>query len=176
MQLTTQRLTIRELTIDDAAFIKALLNTPGFKQNIADRGIDTIEKAEKEITHRYSSGYPTFGFFAVCLKSTSQPVGGVTLINRDQLDVPDLGYAFLPEFSGQGYALESTIGLRDWAIENGFPTLCAIVQEENVKSIALLQRLDFAPKGTKDLTDPEETLLYFEYTAETKNKGLTNAK
>lgn len=164
MQLKTERLIIRELTIDDAPFIKTLLNTEGFKQNIADRGVDTIEKAQKEIIDRYSTGYPNFGFFAVFLKSTNHPIGGVTLIDRDQLEFPDLGYAFLPEFEGQGYALESSLKLRDWAVENGHPTLCAIVQEDNTPSIRLLQRLDFKAKGTKDLTDPDETLLYFEYT------------
>lgn len=169
MLFQTDRLTIRELTADDTSFIFELLNSQGFKDNIADRGIDTLEKALAEINQRYSIDYPDFGLFVVELKSTGEAIGGVTLIDRDTLDFPDLGYALLPQFYGKGYALEASLGLRDWAICKNIPTLVAIVNPDNLGSIRLLEKLDFRSTGTIKMNDPVQTLLYFKFTSEDQN-------
>ena len=39
--IETKRLTLREITTDDAAFILDLLNDPSFLQFIGDRGVRT---------------------------------------------------------------------------------------------------------------------------------------
>ena len=39
INLLTERLTVRELTFADAAFILRLLNEPSFIENIADKGV-----------------------------------------------------------------------------------------------------------------------------------------
>lgn len=161
MIFTTERLVVRELTIHDAPFIFKLLNTEGFKKNIGDRGIDTIEKAKLEIETRYTTSYPNFGFFVVEDAISGQAYGGVTLIDRDSLEYPDLGYAFLPEFSGQGFAFEASLGLVKWANKKGFSTLCAIVQSDNLPSISLLKKLGFTFSGTKKMENPEEVLDYY---------------
>lgn len=170
MRFQTKRLNIRELTTDDALFIFDLLNSEGFKKNIGDREIKTIKQAEEQITSRYISGYPDYGMFVVELRSNESElkysaIGGVTLINRDELPCPDLGYAFLPQFSGNGYAYEASVALMKWAKEKGMNQLCAIVQESNSPSIKLLTKLGFKSAGIKKMTDPVETLSYFEYKA-----------
>ena len=45
----TQRLCIREVTIEDAAFILELFNTPDWLRFIGDRQIHTLSDAEKYI-------------------------------------------------------------------------------------------------------------------------------
>lgn len=165
MLFQTDRLIIRELTADDAPFIFELLNSQGFKDNIADRGIDTLEKALAEINQRYTVDYPHFGLFIIELKSTGEAIGGVTLIDREHLELPDLGYALLPSFYSKGYAFEASLGLRNWAISKNISTLVAIVDPENQASIRLLEKLDFRPAGTKEMNDPVETVLYFTYSA-----------
>ena len=169
MLFQTDRLNIRELTADDTPFIFELLNTQGFKDNIADRGIDTLEKALDEISQRYAVDYPHFGLFVVELKSTGEALGGITLIERDTLDFPDLGYALLPQFYAKGYAYEASIGLRDWAVSKNMPTLLAIVSPSNQASIRLLEKLDFRSAGFKKMNGPVETLLYFKFSALDQN-------
>lgn len=47
------------------------------------------------------------GINLVALKETGKPIGACGLLKREALDYPDLGYAFLPEFWGKGYAMEA---------------------------------------------------------------------
>jgi [ribosomal protein S5]-alanine N-acetyltransferase len=47
--IETDRLTLSKVTEDDASFILALLNTPGWLKFIGDRGVKTIEDAQKYI-------------------------------------------------------------------------------------------------------------------------------
>jgi RimJ/RimL family protein N-acetyltransferase len=51
--LETERLRLRELTLDDAPFILRLLNDPAWLEFIGDRGVRTVEAARD-----YLSGGP----------------------------------------------------------------------------------------------------------------------
>ena len=46
INLLTERLTVRELTFADAAFILRLLNEPSFIENIADKGVRNRNQKE----------------------------------------------------------------------------------------------------------------------------------
>src|SRR5690349_10812658 len=107
--LETQRLTLREFELDDAAFLLTLLNSPGWLKYIGDRNVRSIEDAEKYINDRLMSSYRTFGFgfYVVTAKDSEIPMGMCGLVKRDTLEDVDIGFAFLPEYFGKGYALES---------------------------------------------------------------------
>lgn len=47
--LETSRLTLRRLCVADAAFILELLNEPGFRRNIGDRGVKSLKDASEYI-------------------------------------------------------------------------------------------------------------------------------
>ena len=66
----TERLTLRELTVDDAEFINEILNTPKFLQYIGDRQVRTADQAADFIENRYRQSYVDhgFGLYAVDLK------------------------------------------------------------------------------------------------------------
>jgi RimJ/RimL family protein N-acetyltransferase len=86
-----------------------------------------------------------FGFLVVTLNNPAEtPVGICGFIKRDYLDCPDFGFAFLPQFMGQGYAYEISVALLPYAknvlqIEK----LCAITTLDNTRSIKLLEKLGF---------------------------------
>ncbi|HXC16818.1 MAG TPA: GNAT family N-acetyltransferase, partial [Holophagaceae bacterium] len=85
------------------------------------------------------------GLMAVVLKATGEPIGMCGLLKRDNLDHPDLGYAFLPEFWSKGYAMEAAKATLDHGAKVlGFRTILAIVSQGNAASIKLLEKLGFA--------------------------------
>jgi len=64
------------------------------------------------------------------------------LIQRDTLDAPDIGYAFLPRAWGHGYAREAAGAVLVYGHSTlGLPRILAITDPENVPSIKLLEDL-----------------------------------
>ncbi len=146
MILETARLQLRMLSLDDAAFILRLLNEPSFIQNIGDRGVRTIDDAGAYIVKGPIASYEKFGFglWIVETKSAGLPIGICGLLKRDVLDDVDIGYALLPEFWSQGYALESASAVLAYAREKfGSKRVLAVVNPDNQSSIRLLEKMGF---------------------------------
>jgi RimJ/RimL family protein N-acetyltransferase len=159
--LTTEHLLIRPFTLEDAPFILRLLNEPSFIENIADKGVRTLEQAEAYLKSGPLASYSAHGhgLWLVQHGVTGNPMGMCGLIRRDTLPELDLGYAFCPEFWGLGYAREAAQACLAW----GRATLdlvgvLAIVSPGNAASIRLLEHLDFRHTGKMELTpgDPVE--------------------
>ncbi len=75
--LETNRLRLRYLTLKDADFILDILNTPGFLDNIGDRGVRDWYQADKYIIEGPFASYQEhgFGLYLVELISTGEPIG-----------------------------------------------------------------------------------------------------
>ena len=136
--IQTPRLILRNLSLSDGPFILDLLNSPTWLQYIGDRGIRSLEDAVDYIKHNPSSSYvrTKFGLKAVLLKANKVPIGVCGLIQRPYLDRPDLGFAFLPTYAGQGYGFESSTAILQQI--NAKRPIYAITSTENVASKALL--------------------------------------
>jgi RimJ/RimL family protein N-acetyltransferase len=162
--LDTERLRLRRLCSDDAAFIVELLNDPSFIENIGDRKVRTLDDARAYIANGPVAMYERFGFglFLVALKETGTPIGICGLLKRETLNDIDIGFAFLPAHWSRGYAIESAMGVKAWATaELGVKRLVAIVLPANTSSIRLLEKMDFRAETTIRLTDcGDELLLY----------------
>ena len=163
--LETERLTIRELNAaTDAAFVLELLNSPKFIKYIGDRGVRSVEESREFIENRYRQSYREhgFGLYTVGLKSgestdndtlraarvsasdTATQIGICGFVKRDTLPGPDLGFAFLPEFEGQGYGFESAAAMMKHGRETlGFTKVLAITSLHNDVSGRLLEKLRF---------------------------------
>jgi RimJ/RimL family protein N-acetyltransferase len=142
--IETERLLLRQMTSDDAAFILELLNEPSFIQNIGDRGVRTPEEARLYILNGPVASYAKngFGLYLVTLKETKEPMGMCGLIKRDSLDDVDIGYAFLPRFWSKGYAVESAQAVKAYARDVvGLKRLIAITDPANEGSIRVLEKL-----------------------------------
>jgi len=161
----TTRLIISKVTLKDAPFFLELMNTPHFIKYIGDRNIRTVIEAEAYLKKGILKSYKTvgFGFYKVVLQSNpNKAIGICGLIKRDELDIPDLGFAFFPEFEGKGYGFESSVAVLDLA-KNTFQLhkIGAITLELNVNSIKLLEKLGFSFEKKINPFDDGEELLFF---------------
>jgi len=60
--LETERLILREITVDDAAFALDLLNQPSFIKYIGDRGVRDLDQSRDFIENRYRKSYRDHGY------------------------------------------------------------------------------------------------------------------
>jgi RimJ/RimL family protein N-acetyltransferase len=156
MFLETDRLRLRRLSIDDAEFVLRLLNEPSFIQNIGDRGVRTIEDARAYILRGPIASYEKFGFGLLLVeqKESGAPIGICGLLKRDVFEDIDLGYALLPEFWSQGYALESASAVMSYARDKlGAKRVLAVVNADNQSSIRLLDKMGFQYEKMVRLSD-----------------------
>lgn len=162
--INTERLLIRPLAANDADFIVELLNDPSFIQNIGDRNVRTMEDAEKYILNGHVASYEKngFGLCLVVLKETGESIGMCGLIQRDQLDDVDLGYAYLPRFWGKGYAVEAAKATLEFGWQTvGLKRIVAITDPSNTPSNRVLEKLGFAfEKMVKIAADDIDLNLY----------------
>jgi len=143
-ELETPRLRLRRLEFDDATFMVRLLNEPSFIENIGDRGVRSIEDAHRYLRDGPMAMYEKYGFglWHVARSSDGVAVGMCGLLQRDNLPDVDIGYAFLPEYWGMGYAFEvAEATMRHGAEKFGLKRLIATVLPGNQASIRLLEKL-----------------------------------
>ncbi|MDP9004540.1 MAG: GNAT family N-acetyltransferase [Verrucomicrobiota bacterium] len=144
--LETERLALRWLEMDDAAFILRLVNDPAWLRFIDDKGIHTVEDARNYIETGPVAMYRRLGFglYLVELKERSEPMGICGLIKRDALEEVDVGFALLPGFWGKGYAYESATAVMEYGRRTfELSRLLAITSPDNEASIRLLEKLGF---------------------------------
>ena len=142
----TARLALRELTLADAAFMLKLLNEPAFVRYVGDRGVRTLAQARDYLLQGPINSYRIrgFGLYLMELKHAPTPLGICGLIQRDFLPDVDIGYALLPEFTAQGYAMEAATAVMAYAKASaGLKRLVAIVAPDNQRSLSLLGKLGF---------------------------------
>ena len=142
--LETDRLILRQLSTEDAAFILELVNEPSFIQNIGDRGVRTLEDARVYILRVAISSYEKngFGLYLVELKDSGESIGMCGLIKRAELENVDIGYAFLPRFWLKGYAVEAAAAVKAYARDVlGLKRLVAITDPANQGSIRVLEKI-----------------------------------
>lgn len=155
---TTPRLLLHDLTLNDAEFISELVNTPEWIKFIGERNIRTQEDAIAYIQKLIYS--PNINYWVVKLKGQQIPIGIITFIKREYLDYPDIGFAFLPKYTKQGYAYEASMTvLKD--VMNVFvhAHILATTIKENINSIQLLEKLGF--HFSKEIQVEDEMLLVY---------------
>lgn len=160
----TERLIIQPTSTRDAEFILELLNSPKYIQFVGDKNLKNTEDAEKYINDRMITQLERLGYsnYTVLRKSDNITIGCVGLYDREGVDGIDIGYSFLPEFEGKGYAFEAAVELKRAAKEEfNLKDLNAITVQENRGSRKLLEKLGFEFKEIIHIpNDPNELMLY----------------
>ncbi len=156
--LDTERLTLRTISVDDAPFYLTLINDPSWIKNIGDRGTRTLEAAREAILNGAVAMQQQRGFslYLIERKDGMVPIGICGLIKRATLQDVDIGYAFLPQFWGQGYAYESASAVMQYANTTlGLQRLAGITSPENGSSNRLLRKLGFHFEQFTHLSDDD---------------------
>ena len=140
----TERLRLRYLSSHDAQFILELLNDPAFIRNIGDRGVRTLAAADEYIATGPAASYAQFGFglFLVETRDRGTALGICGLLRRDFHPDVEIGFAFLPQYRGQGYAFESAAAVMKLGLEtHRLERIVAVTAPHNHDSIKVLERL-----------------------------------
>jgi ribosomal-protein-alanine N-acetyltransferase len=162
--IETERLILREFTVEDARFVVVLLNEPSFLRYIGDKKVRELEDARQYILNGPVSSYEQsgFGLCLVELRDSHTPIGMCGLIKRQELPDPDIGFAFRPSFWNKGFALEAAIAVLHDARERlRLERILAITNPDNEASIGLLQRLGFRFERLTKLSEDREQVKLF---------------
>ena len=142
--LETDRLLLKRLTLDDADLMLKIWNDPAFIRYVGDRGIRTLEEARLALEDGAFALYRKYGYgpYAMSLKVEGARVGICGLFRRENLEHPDIGFAVLPDFCGNGLAGEAAVAVMAHARDDlGIDYLTAIVSPRNHASVSLIQKL-----------------------------------
>jgi RimJ/RimL family protein N-acetyltransferase len=141
-------LTLREAHEGDLNFLQQISQTPGWLANIGSRGTETLEGTRAYLERSFLTPYRTQGFGLWVVEIDRIPVGLCGIVVRPGVEIPDLGYALLPEFEGRGYAtlasqkvLEWVRATKPWTHVDGYTAV------GNVASDRVLERLGFKDLG-----------------------------
>lgn len=143
-EIETARLTLRRLDFSDAPLLVGLLNQPSFLANIGDRGVRNVEDAHRYLREGPFAMYAKhgFGLWHVSRRTDGAALGLCGLLKRENLPDVDIGYALLPEFWGEGYALEAAQATLHHAVRRfGLARVVAVVSAGNDASIRVLEKL-----------------------------------
>jgi RimJ/RimL family protein N-acetyltransferase len=163
----TERLTIRPFNDKDTDFVIKLLNQKTFIENIADKGVRTQAQALDYLHTGPTKSYQEYGY-GLCmveLNETGKPIGICGILKREQLEHPDIGYAFLPEYCSKGYAFEAATACLEQSFEaHNLVKLLAVTNTDNERSLKLLVKLGFVKIGHTNLYEGEPPVFLLEIT------------
>ena len=159
--VATERLSIRQFTPNDHEFVLTLFNDESFLTNIGDKGVRNTEDAINHLINGPIASYKEhgFGLYLVCLKNDDTSVGICGLLKRTEFEHPDLGYAFLPEYCGKGFAHEASSVILQESVKNHcLGTVLSVTSCTNNRSNHLLKKLGFTFKEKINFSNTENNL------------------
>ena len=145
----TERLIIREQTVDDVEEIYRLYNDFKIKEYVDDLAA-TLEEEKEYIKDyiRFQYRLCEYGIWAIVEKSSGKIIGRAGLEQRDDIEGLEIGYVIGRDYRQKGYAKEAVRAILEYAREEyGLDTIHAFTRRDNVESVALLEKFGFAKSG-----------------------------
>jgi len=145
--LTTSRLTLRQLKADDANEIFLIRSDASVNQYLDRPKANSIEDARIFIEKiRVGMLKKDSLYWAITLKNDSKLIGTVTLWNISVEEMKgEIGYELLPAFQGKGIMQEAIAEVLAFGFEKiGLKKIEAFTHARNEKSVRLLMRNNFS--------------------------------
>jgi RimJ/RimL family protein N-acetyltransferase/protein tyrosine phosphatase (PTP) superfamily phosphohydrolase (DUF442 family) len=164
IEFETDRLRLRRLEEADAPFVLRLVNEPSWLRFIGDRGVRDLDDARQYMVGGPQRLYSThgFGLFLVERRDDGVALGLCGLIKRDTLPDVDIGFAFLPEYWGKGYAREAAAATLRYARErHRLSRVVAITSLDNTASGRLLETIGMRYEGDLQLEAGSEPVRHY---------------
>jgi ribosomal-protein-alanine N-acetyltransferase len=159
--LTTERLTLRQLLIDDKQNIFALRSDTQVNKYLdrepsktIDDAIHFIKKINDNIENNNSI------YWVISLTSTKTFVGTICLFDfSNEKESCEIGYELMTKFQGQGLMKEATQVVIDYVFQIlKFKKILAFTHYENLNSTNLLLKLNFVKSLETDKEDSNLTI------------------
>ena len=142
--IETERLLLRPFTSDDAAAWLPLISLPEIIRYTGDTPARSVDEACELLCSRPLRDYAMYGFgrLAVIEKASGRLVGFCGFKYVVELGEVDIGYRFLPDCWGKGYATESAAALmRDGRGAQHIRRVVGTVHPDNPASGRVLEKL-----------------------------------
>jgi len=146
LHIETERLLIRRFSIEDIESSYRMNLDPEVSRYTHDGGVVSKSEIERRIIEDVMGDYEKHGFgrMAVELKKNGQFIGFTGLKYLEDMDAVDLGFRFMREFWGHGYATESSRASLNYGFtELKLEEILAFVLPRNSGSIRVLEKLGF---------------------------------
>lgn len=154
--IDTPHLLLRPFTVDDAPAYWPLINLPEVIRYTGDTAQPSLDAVRAILLDKPLRDYAVHGYgrMACIEKSSGRLVGFSGLKYLDDLQETDIGYRFLPECWGKGYATESALALMaQGRAAFGLDRIIGLVQPANGASARVLQKLGLVYERTFDPDD-----------------------
>jgi RimJ/RimL family protein N-acetyltransferase len=143
IELLTARLRLRQFREDDLDAFAAMCADAEVMRYVGDGSTLDREGAWRNLAlflgHWTLRGY---GLFALVPKAGSAMIGFAGLWQPEGWPGLEIGWRLARPFWRQGYAGEGATAVRDWAFGGlGIPRLVSVIDQANVPSIRLAERL-----------------------------------
>ena len=139
-RISTVRLNLNFFFFFFHDFVLELLNTNGWIEFIGDRNVHTNKDAIAYINKIINT--QNLFYWVVRIKDKNIPIGIISFLKRSYLENFDIGFAFLPEYNGNGYAYEAAKEILSMVSRiPGYSPVLATTVPQNVNSIKLLIKL-----------------------------------
>lgn len=136
--LTTERLVLRRVTVDDHAWLLAHWTTPDVRRFLFDGELVSAAEVAAAAAH------PLW----LVLENGEDPAGTAGLRPLDDLGF-EIYYSLAPSAWGRGYATEAAAAVLAHALgPMGLSEVFAEVDEGNTASVAVIERLGMTPFAT----------------------------
>ena len=156
--LTTERLTLRQLVVNDEQEIFTLRSDSEINKYLDRQVSNTIDDARNFINrvneniNKHDSLY-----WAITFNDKNILVGTICLFSfSDENDKCEIGYELLTNFQGQGIMSEAAEKGIDYAFNTiKVQKIEALFHSDNHNSIRLLEKLSFRNSNEPDKTNPD---------------------
>jgi [ribosomal protein S5]-alanine N-acetyltransferase len=157
----SDRLLFRLFTMEDAELVYRLNLDPEVTRFTHDP-VSTIERAGEILERTILPQYALYnhGRWAVHLKQDLIFIGWCGLKYRAELKEIDLGYRFMKEFWGMGYATEAAFASVRYGFEKlGLQRIVGRAEPANIASVKVLEKCGMHYIG-QEIVDGHEALTY----------------
>lgn len=163
--LTTERLTLRPLTIDDKQNIFDLRSDTEINKYLGRAPSKTIEEAInfiRKINDNIKNNQSIY--WAISLTNTNTFVGTICLFDfSNEKDSCEIGYELMTKFQGQGIIKEATRAVIDYAFQTlKLKKIVAFTHYENQNSTNLLLKFNFEKLSERDKENPNLNIFTLE--------------
>lgn len=153
--IETERLLLRNFTMDDAQLIFDLNQDPEVTRYTGDpiKDLDhAAEVLERVILPQYA--LYKHGRWAVLVKPDLEFIGWCGLKARPERNEIDLGYRFMQKSWGRGYATEAAFACLKYGFEQlGIPRIVGRAMPQNTASLRVLEKIGMHYVGEEIVDD-----------------------